>query len=469
MRSRFLASALLLVMLPVWPAEATTVSTSMVTATSMQADLPFRIFDGPWRADPGARFVKVHVYPDEPFRLTRLEVESCDRPFAADIGLYVNFDGDVARLAGGQKVAARSFGEGITARSITLNFQENRDLCITALRAYDDKAERIVFRTPRIAGGSVVASSTLEPTASYDVMNLFDSRYESAWASNHKPSGAEFRFTFDGDETVTKIRLWNGYQRSDQHCFSNARAKTIRLTDDSGYVETITARDVMGSQTLELKRPFRGRRLTLTVVDAYPGKAYSDLAISELRFFDGAAWFMLDPRPHFAAAVAANRAAFAAAGLASVLDRGLEGDLVDEQTPASDEKERLGTWTLRLRSDGSAFVEGTTVTLDYGRSRERTEAFYALGNYEVIGRDQSGLKLRLFGALRRAARETEIEMDCNGCGRACNLPVTGSRGSEQIFQDFITLRLGEDGRVRVVNAGPKRKLNFRLLDLEVQR
>ncbi|EMN38243.1 hypothetical protein LEP1GSC085_2342 [Leptospira interrogans str. L0996] len=42
------------------------------------------------------------------------------------------------------------------------------------------------LKLPNIVEGSVIASETASPVQSYDVMNLFDSRYEYAWASDKK-------------------------------------------------------------------------------------------------------------------------------------------------------------------------------------------------------------------------------------------------------------------------------------------
>ncbi|EMF79882.1 hypothetical protein LEP1GSC188_1853 [Leptospira weilii serovar Topaz str. LT2116] len=81
--------------------------------------------------------------------------------------------------------------------------------------------------------GSVIASDTLSPVSFYDVTNLFDSRYEYAWASDDrkgKGDAVTLDFRFNERQRITKIKIWNGYQRSDQHCYSNGRLKEATLT-----------------------------------------------------------------------------------------------------------------------------------------------------------------------------------------------------------------------------------------------
>src|SRR5439155_12007122 len=125
---------------------------------------------------------------------------------------------------------------------------------------------------------------------------------------------------------------------------ANSRVKTLRVTGDKGYEVTLAVADRMGSQILQLPTPFTGRTLTLSVSEAYRGNKYEDLVVSELRFFDGSQWFMLNPVERLKTISEANRSAFKKAGLEAVLNHGLfHGD--DE-------------WVLRVRADGSMYLQG---------------------------------------------------------------------------------------------------------------
>jgi hypothetical protein len=463
----------LLGVLALWalPAAAKPVDVSMVAATSLGDRLPFGVLDEkPWRAEPGAEFVKVHIYPDAPIRLSKVEVESCGGSFKDDVGLFINFDEHVERMEGeagetdAVKILAHAFETPVDARSITFNFQKNRPLCLAAIRLFDADGKRIATRTPKVVAGKASASDTLEPADSYDVMNLFDSRFEYAWSSNQKAKGVTFALSFDQPRTVRKLRLWNGYQRSDVHCWSNARIKALRVEGDGGYASEVAVADEMGGQDIALPRPFTGKSLKLIVTDYYPGKSWNNLALSELRLSDGEGWFILDPGKRLVAIAASNRQRFKAAKADEVLNRGLTG-MISESNKAGT-LDKTTSWSLRLRTDGSFFMDGRTTTSNYDLGEEKHDDVYALGNYTVLAARASEVKLKVFGIVRRTSRKAQIEMDCNGCGRDCNnAQASGDRS--QIFHDFVTItRTAKGAQVKNVSDTPV--LTFKTLDMELE-
>src|SRR5207302_6829378 len=137
----------------------------------------------------------------------------------------------------------QSFDKPLPVRSLTFNFEKNVDLCIAKIRLLDRNSKALEVKTPRVAEGTAIATSTLDPALSYDVMNLFDSRFEYAWASNKQATGVNIKFSFANEETIEKIMIWNGYQRSDVHCQANSRVKTMQLEGDNGYKATVTVAD----------------------------------------------------------------------------------------------------------------------------------------------------------------------------------------------------------------------------------
>ena len=453
------------------PAAAQPVDVSMVAATSLGDRLPFGVLgDKPWRAEPGAEFVKVHIYPDAPVRLSKVEVESCGGPFKDVVGLFVNFDEFVARLEGeggdtdAVNLLAYRFEKPVDARSLTFNFQKNRPLCLAAIRLFDADGKRIATRTPELVSGKASASDTLEPADSYDVMNLFDSRFEYAWSSNQKAKGVWFAFSFDQPRTVRKLRIWNGYQRSDVHCWSNARIKALRVEGDGGYASAINVSDDMGGQDIALPRPFTGKSLKLIVTDFYPGKSWNNLALSELRLSDGEGWFILDPGKRLAAIAASNRQRFKAAKADGVLDRGLTG--MRSESHKGGTLDKATSWSLRLRTDGSFFMDGRTTTSNYDLGEEKHDNVFALGNYTVLAAKSSEIKVKFFGIVRKTTRKAQIEMDCNGCGRDCN-KAQASGDRSLIFHDFVTIKRTAKG-AQVKNVSESPVLTFKTLDMELE-
>ncbi len=462
---------------------------SMITATSMDTGLPFDILDGKkWRPEPGANFVKLHFYPDESFLLSQIEIESCNGDFSDSITAYINFDEYSQDLTGGS-VAAVKFDSPRTTRSVTFNFHKNKELCISKVSFYDEKGSKMKWKGPKVVEASVKASETAKPNLSYDVMNLFDSRYEYAWASDKKGVGVSLDFEFKETQKINSIKIWNGYQRSDRHCQTNGRLKTATLTGDNGYTETIQVQDVLGPQTIVLSKPFEGKKLKLNVDSIYEGKDYKGLVISEIRFSDGEDWILPNPIEQVHKIAKHNAFQFSAGGANNVLNWSYVGGEfygnIPSSSPATEKPETAdnvaaegepepqnngellsSNWTLRLRSDGSMFLEGNT-SEDDGSGGKVNKSFFALGNYEVKEAKPDSLKLRIFGLVRKmSAREYNEEYyggDCNGCGRDCNRNTDPENG-EQIFAEHIRLR--KSGKILYVqNENPSKIFQFSTLEL----
>ncbi|EMJ60827.1 putative lipoprotein [Leptospira sp. P2653] len=480
-------------------------SVSMATSTSLSDKLAFAALgEGGWKPEVGAEFVKLHFYPDEGFQLKKMEVDSCKGEFTDAVTVYINFDelSATANLSNQKEVV--SFEKAVFARSVTINFRKNKDLCIGQIRFYDEKDKQFSLKLPKIVEGSVIASDTLSPVSSYDVMNLFDSRYEYAWASDDRKGkgvGVTLDFRFSERQTITKIKIWNGYQRSDQHCYSNGRLKEATLTGDNGYNQKIQVQDILGPQEIQLEKPFEGKNLRLTVTDIYAGKMYKGIVLSEIRFGEKKNWILIDPIKRSQSIAESNHLQFTASNLDGILNRGLKGSersrlpqsietiessengtqvaetINSPSTTVIDESNGVRTesnWTLRMRSDGSFFMEGNIE--DQNDAEEgtlyKTSKFYAIGNYEVKESSSEALKLRVFGYMRKYSstfmeQHKDEDMDCNGCGRDCNMGNQDPNKKEIIFQDFITIK-NLNGNVYVQNTSPSRKLDFQILEMTLE-
>ncbi|XDD51956.1 hypothetical protein AB3N59_07990 [Leptospira sp. WS92.C1] len=469
-------------------------SVSMATSTSLSDQLAFAALGGgSWKPESGAEFVKMHFYPDEGFQLKRVEVDSCKGEFNDAVTAYINFDeiSASADLAG--KKASVKFENAVFARSVTINFRKNKDLCIGEVRFYDEKDKQFSLKLPKIVEGSAKASETLSPVLSYDVMNLFDSRYEYAWASDNKGKGLTLDFRFKESQRINQIKIWNGYQRSDQHCYSNGRLKEATLTGDNGYVQKIQVQDILGPQVIQLEKTFEGTSLRLTVTDIFAGKLYKGLVLSEIRFGKDNDWLLINPISRSQSIARANHLQFTPPNLDLILNHGLRGlevssipaeiqstetisnsDTASTTMEDSNQNRVESNWSLRMRSDGSFFMEGNThdqSNTDDG-TLSRTSKFYAIGNYEVKESSADALKLRVFGYMRKYSSSFEEkygegDMDCNGCGRDCNMGTTDPDKKEIIFQDFITIKK-LNGNVYVQNTSPNRKLDFQILEMTLE-
>lgn len=452
------------------PAAAEKLEVSMVTATSIADTLPFEVFRGKeFRAEKGSRFVKLHMYFDSPVLLKAAEVESCGEAFTSKTTFYLNFDEKVKTVKprkANAKVLRHAYKEAVKARSLTINFKKNVDLCIKRVTFFgqDDKPIEVV--TPKIVRGTYEATDTLLPLSSYGPSKLFDSRYEFAWATDGKATGGMLTFRFDEVQSVEALRIWNGYQRSTIHCQANSRVQALKVEGEGGYSVTVPVKDEYGPQLLELPKPYKGKELRITVDKAFKGKKYKDLLISELRFFGDGRWFMFDPLSEMKTTRDANIAAMKGAGLGDVLGRSFVGYIKYEESKTPTEVN--GDWTLRLRTDGSFFIEGSTHTSNYATEKGTSETFFALGNYEIKKKKKNRVDVSVYGFLRKFKERYAMEMDCNGCGRDCtNKRPDGSR--EAIFNDRLVIKRNKKGELIVQNVGRRRSLNFKTLVMKEER
>jgi len=438
---------------------------SMAYTNALGEELPFSIFSKQsWSPEPNARYVKLHLYFDEPIIVKGLEIDSCGSHIDPLISIFFNFDqwvlhtdptlsGEVPKALHlkkkGDLLILEGFNKSVEVRSLTFNFERSTGFKICGIHLKDPLGETYNIKTPELVAGNVEASSILDPHTAYDPINLFDSRFEYGWASNKQAKNVSLSFNFDQPQRIEKIRIWNGYQRSVNHCQANSRAKIVKITGDDGYSEEIAIRDILGAQVIALSKPFTGKQLKFDIIDSFLGKSYQDLVISELRFFDGQGWFMLDPIHKLQEGIVANRALFAQAKAEALLNDSYLGQVEYEE---DNKKSYYTDTTLRLRADGSFYIANI---LD--RENEEEPKYFALGNYEIKEADvKKGLRLRLFGLFYRS----EEYGDCNGCGRDCNKNVETDGSIQKIFQTFVTIKPAQQGKFTLVNERVAGKNNY---------
>ncbi|MES0489979.1 MAG: hypothetical protein ABUK01_08315 [Leptospirales bacterium] len=428
------------------------ISLSMVYSNAISDDLPNVIFDKgkKWTPDPKARFIKLHMYFDQRVSASAINIDTCGDTLKNNVTMFINFDQWVMNLdktedfySQPEKVIGQNKEKFLTIkfpeeqrgkiRSITINFETNTDFSICDISLTDTENQKQNIVTPKIVPGSVVASNTLKPDSAYNVMNLFDSRFEFGWATDGVDEDVVLDFNFKKTTTITKLKIWNGYQRSALHCFSNSRPKTLLLEGDKGYSVELEVEDIMGSQVIKLPKPFKGKNLQMTIVNSYAGKKYKDLVISELRFHNGKQWFMLNPLPQIKSIISNLRKNFRKGGLEQILNNGLIGEIyTDEGSNFS---------KLRLRADGSFYISGFASSYE----SEIQTNYFGLGNYTVRKVSSGGIELSLFGLYYRT--EEVFYGDCNGCGRDCNTPEEDN--NQKIFSIKVLLSPGEKGAVQM--------------------
>lgn len=519
---------------------------SMATSTSLTGTPVFDLLNGKkWQAEPGAEYVKVHLYFDEPLMLKEAEINACDK-FDDNVHMFINFDEfsyNLKKKKGDSKLSV-TLDTPVNARSVTFNLNRNSNPCLSSVSFWDKSGKKVKFSTPEIVAGEVKPSKTSKSKA-YHPLNLFDSRYETAWASSPGEKDIFLDFNFANETKITALKIWNGYQRSPLHCIRNGRVKTIEVTGDGNYNERISVADEMDSQIVKLPKPFKGKNLHLRMAELYRGEL-EGVVISELRFLNGNHSILFNPAPLAKDVSTENRELFRTAGFEDILNKGL-GSYEDTSTDSIDtrivtakgglriresasttapvvilvpqgskveyagemgEELKIGndtghwikvsfagktgwafdaflesrnestasssTWKLRLRSDGSLYIQGTTEKslLDYESAKKDTTntSFYAVGNFEAEKSVPNEIDLNLFGFVRvvevRSSEYVEMGHDCNGCGRDC-AQVKNNKGEKVFIQKARLIKSGN--KYFLLNKSPNPQIPFTTVELEIER
>ena len=265
----------------------------------------------------------------------------------------------------------------------------------------------------RKSSGSIQASSSLEPIEAYHPDFLFDSRSEFGWADGDEEStgsGESLTFLFDETQRIEKIKIWNGYHRSQTHFDQNERAAVISFGNESDNAPVYQLDDTREPLVITLDTPLEGRSFALNVLEIYEGATYKDLVISELRFFDGEEWFVLDSgesqsRKHDVLEWAENTSAHV---------------FIDKQIAAGHGAVELyDRQTLILRSNGSFILWKRIEQYD------SSEIMYADGNWQIIDDNT----LRIFGRLHRIGEYSQASYD----------PYSGVQPDQEQDLDRITI------------------------------
>lgn len=133
-----------------------------------------------------------------------------------------------------------------------------------------------------VTASSVLASSGL---VGYEPANVLDGDPTTAWneAADGAGVGEWIEVALAGPAQVTRLVVWNGYQKGAQFSENN-RVRTAAL-DAGGERFLVDLLDVRGPQGIDLPRPVPAERLRLTIQAVYPGDRYPDAALSELQVF----------------------------------------------------------------------------------------------------------------------------------------------------------------------------------------
>ena len=132
----------------------------------------------------------------------------------------------------------------------------------------------------------VTASSYLSEKNIKHVPDLImDGDTTTAWVEGvdgNNGEGESITFTFGDLYTVSDIKIWNGYQKSEDLYYKNARPAELELEFSDGSTERISLQDTSsGFQEFALERHVTSY-VKIKIISTYEGSKYEDTVISEI-------------------------------------------------------------------------------------------------------------------------------------------------------------------------------------------
>jgi len=348
-----------------------------------------------------------------PIKNTRLYINGVEGP-RLQAGTLLNLSSQPAVKSIFIKITSTEsfdiFGHGIRyTREVPVAITE---ISMTVLNKDGIEVPLNVIPITRVAG-TIEASSSLEPEEAYNPDFLFDSRLAFGWADgNPNSSGVDENLSFSFEEPIRieKITIWNGYHRSALHFNQNERAAQISFNLPGETHPEYRLDDSMASQVITLDSPLEGNSFNMNFLEVYPGDAYQDLVISELRFFDGNEWFIIDSGEAEARKQVTIDWAMSCDAEAFIDKQIYDYDRIDD---------RYHRQSLIIRSNGS-FIIWTSDDQD-----DSEERMYADGNWQILGDNQ----LRIFGRLHRLGSYEQFR----------TTPYVGTYSGEQEAVDRVII------------------------------
>lgn len=114
--------------------------------------------------------------------------------------------------------------------------------------------------------------------------NVLDGSSATAWSEGVSGNGIGETLTIQLNTTcrVNGIRILNGYQKSSDLYYKNARPSELRVTFSDGSSEDLYLTDEMGWQGFTFSASHVTDQVTLTILGVYSGNKYEDTLISEV-------------------------------------------------------------------------------------------------------------------------------------------------------------------------------------------
>ena len=161
-------------------------------------------------------------------------------------------------------------------------------IAIVALTAVIAVAFCTTIQAKTLKVTSVTASASLTQEGyTFQAESLTDDRLYTFWVAGGQGGGLSdnVKVTFEGNQTVTGMEIWNGCQ-VDQDSF-NARGRAAKMALKIGFSEEVVeVEDTYGKQVIRFSQPLTANNIRIFFKGLHHGNSWDQIAISEIRFFD---------------------------------------------------------------------------------------------------------------------------------------------------------------------------------------
>jgi hypothetical protein len=285
-----------------------------------------------------------------------------------------------------------NFADSGVEKSRIGRFDPKLNFGLKSIQITDDQGIVLRIAPPKTVAAQLNASSTLAPEQAYGVHHLFDARKEFVYVEGAKDlgEGQEVKCQFEEVQSITAIKIWNGYQRSANHYTQNARVRDFEFGANSGLMHTYTLNDDQADQKIELSAVATGQNFDLKIKTAVPGQKYTDLAISEILFFK-------DSVP-FKPLIKTTDLSTQVSGFSKAVLNQLIVNQTDLAIAGAYKKH-----SIILRSDGSFVYYHDENYADGNAIRTVAD-----GSWEELSSDAQSAKIKLFGNWVNTSKLTDI-------------------------------------------------------------
>lgn len=149
-----------------------------------------------------------------------------------------------------------------------------------------DESEQVEIPEIRMRDVKDVSASSYlsEENIKHVPERIMDGDTTTAWVEgvDGNGEGESITFTFGDLYAVSDIKIWNGYQKSEDLYYKNARPAELELEFSDGSTERISLQDMAsGFQEFALERHVTSY-VKVKIVSTYDGSKYEDTVISEI-------------------------------------------------------------------------------------------------------------------------------------------------------------------------------------------